>query len=325
MTLQVVSHSFASLREEWEQLLPYLPIKSPFLTWRWQNLWWETFGEDGELLLLVFHHGGQPIGIAPLMRRGANLSFIGETDLFDYHDFIVPTNHEDTFYPLLVTHLTSLEWETLTLTSLPQESPTMTHLPELAKAQGWDCQIEEEDVSPGTQLPAGWDIYLSSLTKKDRHELRRKLRRLESASTVNYTVYSSPEHVSEAFEDFLSLMAQSRDEKRIFLTEPRTRFLRALTKVMAEEEILRLCFLEDDGKKIAAAICFDYQGQRFLYNSGFDHSYSNLSVGLLVKAFAIRQAISQGQNYFDFLRGDEPYKYDLGGVNRLVFRMVLQR
>jgi CelD/BcsL family acetyltransferase involved in cellulose biosynthesis len=325
MTLQVGPHSFASIREEWEQLTPYLPIKSPFLTWRWQNLWWEIFGEENEPLLWAFHHGGQPIGIAPLMRQGTSLSFIGETDLFDYHDFIVPTSHESTFYPVLVAHLASQEWETITLTSLPQESPTMTYLPELAKSRGWSCQIAEEDVSPGAGLPTEWDTYLGRLSKKDRHELRRKLRRLESTPGVKYTVYSSPEHVPEAFEDFLSLMAQSRDEKRTFLTEPRARFLRALTKAMAEEGILRLCFLEDDGKRIAAAICFDYQGQRFLYNSGFDHRYNNLSVGLLVKVFAIQQAISQGQSYFDFLRGNEPYKYDLGGVSRSVYQMILQR
>ena len=325
MTLQVVSHSFASLQEEWDRLLPASPSNSPFLTWRWQQLWWETFGEGAELLLLVFHQNSQPLGIAPLMRREVRLSFIGETDLFDYHDFIVPQGREEAFYPRLVEHLASEAWEEVTLRSLPQESPTLTYLPELARARGWSSHIEQEDVSPGAALPNGWDDYLERLSKKDRHELRRKLRRLQGAAGVSYTVCSNPETISEALGDFLDLMAQSRDEKRLFLTTPRERFLRAIAQEMAQEGALRLCFLEQDGRRMAAALCFDYHGQRFLYNSGFDHEYSSLSVGLLVKALSLQQAITEGLTYFDFLRGDEPYKYDLGGVDRLVYQMVLQR
>ena len=325
MTLQVVSHSFASLQEEWDRLIPASPSDSPFLTWRWQRLWWETFGEGAEPLLLVFHQDGQPLGIAPLMRREDSLSFIGETDLFDYHDFIVPQGQEEAFYPRMAEHLASEAWEEVVLRSLPQESPTLVHLPELARAQGWSCQIDQEDVSPGTVLPNGWDDYLGGLSKKDRHELRRKLRRLQGTAGVSYTVCSDPETVSEALGDFLDLMAQSRDEKRLFLTAPRERFLRAMAQEMAEAGTLRLCFLEQDGQRMAAALCFDYHGQRFLYNSGFDHQYGNLSVGLLVKALSLQQAITEGLSYFDFLRGDEPYKYDLGGTDRLVYRMVLRR
>ena len=35
-------------------------------------------------------------------------------------------------------------------------------------------------VAARCDLPATWDEYLGTLSKKDRHELRRKLRRLES-------------------------------------------------------------------------------------------------------------------------------------------------
>jgi CelD/BcsL family acetyltransferase involved in cellulose biosynthesis len=50
-----------------------------------------------------------------------------------------------------------------------------------------------------------------------------------------------------------------------------------------------------------------------------------LSVGLLNKALCIREAIEEGRRAFDFLRGSERYKYDLGGTDRLLYRIAVRR
>ena len=78
-------------------------------------------------------------------------------------------------------------------------------------------------------------------------------------------------------------------------------------------------------KRVAAAMCFDYGGARLLYNSGYDPSYGYYSVGLLLKALCLKDAIEQGKAYFDFLRGPEPYKYDLGAKNTALYQMVVTR
>ena len=76
---------------------------------------------------------------------------------------------------------------------------------------------------------------------------------------------------------------------------------------------------------MASCICFDYADTYLLYNSGYDPEYSSLSVGLLNKAFCIKEAIEVGRDTFDFLRGTERYKYDLGGKNSSVYQMVIRR
>ena len=79
------------------------------------------------------------------------------------------------------------------------------------------------------------------------------------------------------------------------------------------------------GKRVAAAMCFDYGSSRLLYNSGYDPNYSSFSIGLLLKAMCIREAIEEGKEYFDFLRGMESYKYHFGAKDVQLYRLVVHR
>jgi CelD/BcsL family acetyltransferase involved in cellulose biosynthesis len=92
---------------------------------------------------------------------------------------------------------------------------------------------------------------------------------------------------------------------------------------MAEQDIIRLFFLEVDGEKVASTLCFDWEGSRLLYNSGFNRDFSEYSVGLLLKVICLRDAIDQGKEYFDFLRGPERYKYQLGCNDREIYEIKI--
>ena len=200
MTLQVTQGNFNSVRDTWKELLPTCTANTIFLTPLWQQTWWETLGSaDGasagrELLLLVVQRAGQPIGLAPLQRMGSTIAFLGDTDVFDYHDFVFKHGEEKDFFATLFSHLNTLAWDHLYFPSVPQESPTLQFLPEEAKRLGWQCTIEQEDVAPGLSLPKTWDNYLANnLNKKDRHELRRKMRRLFSADEPKFQTVSDPQ------------------------------------------------------------------------------------------------------------------------------------
>jgi len=83
--------------------------------------------------------------------------------------------------------------------------------------------------------------------------------------------------------------------------------------------------LELEGKRVAALFCFEDDEELLLYNSGYDPQYAHLSVGLLSKATCLRGAIEAGKQRFDFLRGCEPYKYDLGGKDLPVYRCLIKK
>lgn len=317
--------SFVSLQQEWEETLPSCATDTIFLTPRWQRLWWDSFGSGKELLLLALRQGPRLLGIAPLLLQGNSLSFLGDTDLFDYHDFIVPQGGQEGFYAALTDRLEEIPWERLELASIPMDSPTLSLLPPAAQARGWACEQEVEDRAPGLALPSDWEEYLEGLSKKDRHELRRKLRRLEVAGRTAYSTCAEPSAISACLDDFLSLMRESREAKSLFLTSSRETFFRTMAQEMADAGLLKLHFLELEGARVAGALAFDYRGRRLLYNSGFNPRYRSLSVGLLLKALCLKDAIEQGLQYFDFMRGTEPYKYDLGARDRLIYRLTITR
>ena len=326
MTCLTRIDSYQQAEQQWQALLPLCASDTLFTTPQWQRIWWEQFGLGLEMLLLGFEDDSRIEGIAPLARSNGTITFAGSQDLFDYNDFLVSDQAETRFYSCLITHLEGEKWDTLRLSSLSESSPTLAHLPALARERGYVVEVQEEDVAPGLELPADWDAYLETLSKKDRHELKRKLRRLYSSDkdVRCYSVWQADE-VESSLEDFFRLMRFSKEAKDHFLTGPREQFFRSVAKEMASAGVFRLFFMEMNGQRVSSAMCFDYGHSRLLYNSGYDPEYRYYSVGLLVKAFALRDAIENGKTYFDFLRGSEPYKYDLGGKDRTLYEMVVKR
>ena len=331
MTENVVAtplNSFDEIRGEWLDLLADCPVNTFYLMPQWQEIWWDSFRDRREMAGFYLRRPeGEGIitAIASLARQGDDLSFVGNTETFDYNDFMIRPGWEADFFATLLGWLERADIQALELPSLIENSPTLEYLPELARSRGYSVEVTEEDVTPGVDLPDNWDDYLASLSKKNRHELRRKLRRLEGVDSWRWYCVSEPEAVAARLDDFLSLMRQSAPEKADYMTPEREAFFRRIARRTAELDLLRLFFLEMDGQDVSTALCFDYDGTRFLYNSGYNPEYGYYSVGLLLNALCLREAIEQGKAYFDFLRGPEPYKYHLGGLNRTIYRMVVSK
>ena len=325
MAISVQPESFESIRERWEDILPRCATDTVFVTPWWQKTWWDNFGEGYCARILSISDGGGLLGIAPLMARDGALTFLGDKDLSDYFDFIVPRQHVSRFYPALCEYLHGLEWQTLDLDSVPRGSPTLERLPRLAADLGWDVEVEEEQTTPLVALPDTWEGFLSNLRKKDRHELRRKLRRLDrEGSHCQFAAYDQDDP-DASMRKFFALLRASRPDKEEFLTPERERFFMDVARESASRDRFRLYFLEVGGAEVAACICFDYGGAFLLYNSGYDPAYSNLSVGLLNKALSIKTAIEEGREVFNFLKGNERYKYNLGGRDEAVYRLSIRR
>jgi CelD/BcsL family acetyltransferase involved in cellulose biosynthesis len=265
------------------------------------------------------------MAIASLARQDDAFSLMGNPETFDYNDFLVRPGYEPTFFPKLLKCLDEEGFRSLQLYSLMESSPTLTHLPDLARQKGYSVEITEEDVAPGLELPPTWDAYLAGLSGKDRHELRRKLRRLESLEDWGWYCFNDEEEVASRLDDFLKLMRMSSPGKLEYMTGEREEFFRHITRRTAQLGLIKLFFLEIAGTSVAASLCFDYGPSRLLYNSGYDPEYSYYSVGLLLNALCLRDAIEQSKEYFDFLRGPEPYKYHLGGQNRSIYQMLVRR
>ena len=325
--LSVTRHtSFAALAREWEQLQAAAPACGPFLTWQWHSLWWEVFREEGdELYLLAVRADGAALGIAPLLLRQRRLSFACGSDVSDYLDVLARPEQAEAVAGAVARFLDGLDWSSLSLDCLAAEAVALRYLAPSLEAAGLPVAREQQDTCPTAYLPDDWQAYLSSLSKKDRHELRRKIRRLEAADGARSYTLVGGEIGERDVDDFLALLRLSAPDKAAFMDERMARFFQGLFVGFAAGGLLRLYFLEVGGRRVASALCFDCGDELQLYNCGYDPTYAGLSVGLILKAYSLRDAIALGRQRFNFLRGDERYKYDLGGVDAPLYGLRVVR
>ncbi len=323
--LLIEQETFEGLRSQWEDLLERAAANNIFLSPQWHKLWWDSLSDGEELLLFSCMDGDSLVGVLPLKREAGKLSFVGSNNVCDYMDFVVMEGREREVHEAIGEHVVGMEWTALELNGVDGRSPTITHLVEYLKGRGVEVTVMPEEVCPTVKLPGTWDEYLSRLNKKDRHELRRKLRRLYSAGDVRYHVAAQCDGFPNDLEVFLGLLENSRADKAAFMTPKMREFFRNGLGGLANEGMVRLSFLEVDGERVSSTVCFDYDNRYFLYNSGFNTEYSHLSVGLLLKALCLKSAIEAGKTEFNFLRGSEPYKYHLGAVDEVVYTISASR
>ena len=325
--LSILDEPFERVAGEWQGLVEQRRDAIPFATPAWQRVWLSHFQAGRDVRVMTARDGERLIGVAPLICDGDRAEFVGHYSICDYMDAVVTPGFESQFFSSVLGKLAEGGTKTIDLRGLRATSPTMDAVIAAAPGAGYTAAREDEALSPGVCLPGTWDEYLNTLSKKDRHELRRKLRRLDTAGgDVELKVVTSPEEASTGLDSLFHLMRISSHHKEEFLDRPGMEaFFREMTSVMATEGMLRFYFLTFDGEPVASVLNFDVGGQLYMYNSGYDPAYSHYAVGLMSKTLLIRDAIENGRRCVDFLRGDENYKYDLGGKDQAVYRVVLSR
>ena len=321
---------FGSLSGACETLLGMTACPTVFSAPWWISAWHRVFADGEAARIIEVRDACDLVGIAPLIRAGDRLLLAGDPDLFDYQDFILVKGRELELTGALLDFLEDRRfgqapWRSLELPSTRVDSPTNEALTAAAQSRGLTVDRRQAGVAPVVDLPGSWEEYVSSLPKKHRHELRRKMRRLEASGEVRQVTFADGNGLEPRVEEFLRLMSATNEDKAAFLTPERRRFFHLLAQEAASRGALRLSFLEIDGLRTAACLIFDFAGAYMLYNSGYDPARADLSVGLINKAYAIREAIEAGRRRFDFLKGAERYKYSLGGQDRAIYRIVVTR
>ena len=317
--------SMETVVDEWDSLIESNLTANIFDSFEWQQSTVLACCESiigHEILTVRDIDTKQLKAVVPLSINDGTASFLSDYNTTDFQDLIIETPTKENTWHQIVDYLFKQGVDTIDLTSIRDSSNTVNEIKNLNQ---WNVEVSDWDVDPYISLPSSWDQFLINPRKKDRHELKRKFRRLENSGEISYTLFDNQTgDLDTALDHFLNLMAQSKEEKAVFLNEERKHFLRILTRSMSQKNMLRLFFLEIDGVKVSTTMSFAHNNKLYLYNSGYDQEYRSLSVGLLLKAQNIRYAIEAGFTEFDFLRGNESYKYHLGGVDRKLFRFLIK-
>ncbi len=321
---------FDALRAEWNPLLHRATVDTLFLTWEFQHTWWQYQGE-GDLLFLACRDQDELVGIAPLyvtkVEGKRHVRLVGGTEVADYLDFIAAPGYETAVIQRALDWLQGPEapsWDVLELVNLPEGGVIHSHLPTMAAGLGWQVNNTQEDVCPIITLPDAWEEYLCLLNKHQRHEVRRKIRRIEQQAQVHWYIVDPTYDLEAEVNRFITLHELSSPAKDAFMTEGMKRFFRALACALLEAGWLQLSFIEVNGEAAASMFCFDYNDSIMVYNSGYDpDKYAELSPGIVLLSYCIRHAIEIGKRKFDFMQGDEEYKYRFGGQDTRVYRITV--
>lgn len=236
--------------------------------------------------------------------------FAGEADLTDYH---APLGTEvESLFSEIASEGIAPEFD---LDSLPIEAaePIAKGL----ERGGVSIEMQQHAVAAVLDLPSSFEDYMAAIGKKQRHEMRRKRRRYEEE--IGDLIYETHDEPCSALSEFFRLHRMSGGAKGTFMTEQHELFFRKLIETPG----WRIDVLRVPGGDRAAAGLFlfvDNEGM-YLYNSAYDPDLRDASPGVAIIGAAIERAIDDGVGRFDFLKGDEAYKFRMGAEERPLYRV----
>jgi CelD/BcsL family acetyltransferase involved in cellulose biosynthesis len=351
--------------ETWDALVDATSHATPFSRHGVQRAWWDAYGATAHDQTFVVVDEAAPdaiAGIVPLMHRhelepgdvaarttirhqagpalrpvpaSATAVFFGASYHADYATVLAAPTDMAAVCEAVVEALAAEEpsrWDVVDLRRLRAGDPAADALTSsfewIAPKACWFVTREQEDVCPVLTLPAGADFeaFLGTLDKKERHEIRRKIRRAEAAGVVR--LERSPDALGD-LDAFVELHQKRWGVEGLFpATEggaASRRFFGRLFEECTQSGLVDLSFLTVDGRRIAAGVTFDDGRAVYYYNAGVEPDARELSAGVVMVALYIQRAIDQGRTRIDFMRGNEPYKYEWGAVDEPIGRLLVQR
>jgi CelD/BcsL family acetyltransferase involved in cellulose biosynthesis len=340
-------------------------MATPFSRHCVQRAWWDAYGATAHDQTLVVADSATPeniVGIVPLMHRheiepgdvaarttirhrpgcelrpvpeSATAVFFGASYHADYATVLAAPSDLHAVCDAVAEALATQDathWDVVDLRRLRAGDPAADALAKslewISPQAGWIVTREQEDVCPIVTLAPGMDYegYLGTLGGKERHEIRRKVRRAEAAGEVRLDDSTDPVGDLDAFIDLhqkrwgtdgLFPPTAGGDQSRVLF--------RRLFESYGAGGALRLTFLTVGDKRIAAGVHFETPDGYLYYNAGVDPDARDLSPGVVMVYRYVERAIAAGRHRLDFLRGDEPYKYDWGAVDEPIQRLLVRR
>lgn len=283
------------------------PQVTPFQTWEWASLWWKHFGKGKRAQVLCVQAGEEVVGIAPLYASftvmGKCLRWMG-TGISDRLGIVAAPEYERAVAEAVV------EWLERQPCADLQQLADGSWMSRAVEAGGWLTLAQEK--CPYVVLPETWDAYLGSLSRKARFNIGYARRQAQRECGDLETAIVCEQGLSRAMEALFDLHTR-RWRRRLlpggFFHPSVRRFHLEWAQTAHRKGWLRLHLLRVAGAIRAVLYVFHYARRAYYYLGGFDPAFARYSLGTVLTAEAIRHAVEEGCVVFDFLRGDEPYKY----------------
>ncbi len=313
---------FAALRPEWTELLEHSAADGIFLTWEWLYTWWQHCAGGRKLSLLAVREESELTGLAPLavsprqvtrLRPFRALEFLGTGGVgSDYLDIISRRGREREVAETLAGYLIR-RGTILDLAQVNGDDSVTSAVAARLAGQEWISIAAPTHVCPFVGLAGhSWESYLGTLGPDHRYNVRRRLRNLTNRFDMQFTQAVTDAQRRAALSDLIALHLRrwrTRGGSTAFSAPAVPAFHEEFSQLAMARGWLRLFVLRLNGTPAAAWYGFRYGRRFYFYQSGFDPEHGKHSVGLVTMALSIKHAIEEGAGEYDFLHGDEPYKF----------------
>jgi CelD/BcsL family acetyltransferase involved in cellulose biosynthesis len=319
------------LQQEWMDLFYRIECENVFLSFDWMATWWSHWGKARRLFVVTVRHPtGRLIALAPLcitrpavgMAGLRRLGFLADTwGGADYLDILLESGYETAALSevmrVVIQH--QREWDYMEFSDSNAVSPVLAQLRRQLKRLGMSEHVSTASECPYTALPDSFEQYLSKLGPNVRYNFRRRMKALEREASLAIIALESGAELRRCFGDLVRLhrLRSAQLHRKSSFLEPGVQAFHAdVLQQMARRGWARLYVIQVCGGAVAALYGFSI-GKKFLfYQSGMDPAWSRLSVGLVMMGWTIAEAIRNRHKEFDFLRGDEPYKFRWANSSR---------
>jgi CelD/BcsL family acetyltransferase involved in cellulose biosynthesis len=336
----LVDRGLDLLAWEWESLHQQAATASIFNSWTWQREWWRAYGRGRSLRVLVARRHNELVGILPLYIQSTRLMGIpirvahllgtgGDTYPDDLGPLLVKGLELPVAAALAGAALDMDGVDVLRLADMDSRSHVVSALQLGAEQVQRHAQFELSQQIRYIELPRTWNHYLASVSGHRRASIRKVRRRL-SASGARFYLWNDIGNIDEAVEQLARLHRMrweaSYRRSTAFCSAEYMQIHRAVIASTLKRGWLRMYCLEISGRLVAMLYAYRFRNSIFAMQAGFDPDYARHRVGYGLLGYAIEHAISEGNERFDFLRGEHSYKEQLAtGTRTTVSLTVLRR
>ena len=324
----------SSLKYQWNELLEQSHFNNIFQRHEFISAWWKHLGCSKKLFVLVAKQNEIIIGIAPLLIEKTKIhsfpvsvvKFIGGIE-FGKLDFIYRKGQEQvvgTFMRYLYSR--KHQWDVLLFEPILQESPTIKQLASLDVQDSLNLTSSIHSICPYLPLKDNWDDFMLGLKKSTKKNIRRRLKGLEKMGEVQFESFGSKEELNDHLNDILFVEKQSwkgQERVGVFSSELQLDFHKELAECAASNGWLYFSMLKLNDKFIAYQHGFIYENVFYAYNSAFDPAFYTHSPGSLTINYLCQELVNGNISEFDFLNGDQAYKFDWTHLVRRYDRILL--
>ncbi len=328
---------FLALSDIWNELLSQNEINTFFLRFEWMKNWWQSFGADHSLFILIAREKNAQatsakdkanvVGIAPLMRsKQKKIEFIG-TGLADYADFIISSGKEEVlcaFVDYLFSHRS--RWNEIGLLEIPRKSSSIDLLGSLLKKHTNTSIIRQTVPCASLDLQSSKSEEIDALLKKK--DLRRHIKFFEQSGAFSFqkveNIDSALSLLELFFEQHISIW-QRRDQPSMFLDKRYKEFFKNLTKDLLASKEVTIWSMHQDEKLVAMQFGFEYRGSYITYCQSYDLEFAKHSPATVLYKLFIEQYRKQGLAIVDFSRGSESYKSRFSNAKTVNMKVMVYK